>query len=102
MNEVAEAIQNNIVFREMTKNSMRKLQEGSITKKYQKGEFIVLDGEVWPNLFLVASGSVQVLKCSNEGRNLVVTTFEQGDIFWGLAFFFSQMPMMVTLQAQMT
>jgi CRP-like cAMP-binding protein len=35
-----------------------------------------------------------------EGRNLIVTTFSPGDIFWGMAFFYDQMPQPVSLMAE--
>lgn len=74
------------------------LREG-ISRTYPKGSFIVQMGDVWPYLFLVNSGSVNALKESNEGRSLIVTTFDPGEIFWGLAFFYEDTLMPVSLEA---
>jgi CRP-like cAMP-binding protein len=45
------------------------------------------------------SGSVNAVKESSEGRSLTIATFEPRDIFWGLAFFYEDTPMPVTLEA---
>ena len=73
------------------------LRDG-ISRTYPKDTFIVQSGDIWPYLFIVASGSVNAVKESNEGRSLIVTTFTQGDIFWGMAFFYEDAPMPVSLE----
>jgi CRP-like cAMP-binding protein len=69
-------------------------------RNYQKGEKVILSGEVWPYLFLVGEGMVDALKESSEGRSLRVTSFFRGDLFWGLAFFHDEAPMPVTLDVR--
>ena len=73
------------------------LREG-ITRTYPKGNFIAQMGDVWPYLFIVTSGRVNAVKESNEGRSLIVATFNPGEFFWGLAFFDEDAPMPVTLE----
>ncbi len=68
------------------------------SRQFRKGEFIVQQGDIWPTLFLVLEGRVVVQKASLEGRNLIVTNLENGDLFWGLAFFQEDAPMPVTLE----
>ena len=75
------------------------LVESAITRSYQKGNAVAHVGEVWPYLFIITKGGIHAIKSSQEGRNLVVTTFPKGDIFWGLAFFYEGLEMPVTLQA---
>ncbi len=58
-----------------------------------------MQGDVWPYLFLVAEGEVDAFKVSGEGRNLLVTTFGAGELFWGLAFFQEGAPLLATLEA---
>lgn len=69
------------------------------TKHYRKGESIVEQGDNWPYLFLIGDGKINATKMSIEGRNLIVTGLESGDVFWGLAFFLDDMPMPVSLEA---
>ena len=71
----------------------------AVPRRLRKGEVLLHYGDFWPYLFIIASGSICAHKESMEGRNLVVTTFSAGDIFWGLGFFYEEMPMLVTLKA---
>lgn len=89
----------NTVFASLTQSDLKELARLASTRTYQKEEKVILHGEVWPYLFLVGEGSMDAVKESAEGRNLLVTTFPTGQIFWGLAFFQADAPMPVTLQA---
>jgi CRP/FNR family transcriptional regulator len=69
-------------------------------RSYERGEKIVLYGDVWPYFLLIGQGQVDAVKESGEGRSLLVTTFGPGDIFWGVAFFLDGAEMPVTLEAR--
>jgi CRP/FNR family transcriptional regulator, cyclic AMP receptor protein len=69
------------------------------SRELQKGEVLALQGDVWPYLFFVAKGELDAVKGSREGRNLMVTTFGKGELFWGLAFFQENAPQLATLEA---
>ncbi|PKN87742.1 MAG: hypothetical protein CVU46_03395 [Chloroflexi bacterium HGW-Chloroflexi-8] len=88
----------NPVFGVLPKPKLEMLLQLAILRKYQKGQSISRVGDIWPYFFLVVSGSIQALKYSAEGRSLVVTTFKAGDIFWGVAFFYENLPMPVSLE----
>ena len=68
-------------------------------RRFDKGEFVTLHGELWPYLILVTEGTLHAVKESEEGRNLVVLTLTQGDVFWGLSFFDEDSTMPVSLQS---
>ncbi len=89
----------NPVFKVLPQKKLELLAGEGIIRKYEGGQIISNSGDIWPYIFLIASGSIHALKHSLEGRSLVVTTFLPGDIFWGLAFFYEHMPMPVTLEA---
>lgn len=86
------------VFNALSDTNRKLIEQEAILKRYQKGELVALEGDRWPYLFLLVEGSIHAVKSSEEGRNLVVTSFVQGDIFWGLAFFFEQLTMPVSLE----
>lgn len=88
----------NPVFASLAPSDLKELVRLASMRTYQKEEKVILHGEVWPYLFLVGEGSMDAVKESAEGRNLLVTTFPAGQIFWGLAFFQVDAPMPVTLQ----
>ena len=71
----------------------------AVRRELQKGEALALQGDIWPYLLLVAEGEVDAIKVSSEGRNLVVTTFCAGELFWGPAFFQNGAPLLATLEA---
>jgi len=89
----------NTVFASLAPSDLKELVRLASMRTYHKEEKVILHGEVWPYLFLVGEGSMDAVKESAEGRNLLVTTFPAGQIFWGLAFFQVDAPMPVTLQA---
>lgn len=89
----------NPIFASLPPAELTALMQAASSRTYEKGETVILYGEVWQYLFLVGEGSVNAVKESGEGRSLIVTTFSAGDIFWGLAFFQDDAPMPVTLAA---
>jgi len=68
-------------------------------RRFDKSEFVTLHGELWPFLILVREGTLHAVKESEEGRNLVVLTLTQSDVFWGLSFFDKDSAMPVSLQS---
>jgi len=87
------------VFVSLNQESIQHLVNTSLERRYQKGEFITQQGDVWPYLFIISDGIIQAIKISPEGRHLQVETFGPGDVFWGLAFFHADVPMPVSLEA---
>jgi CRP/FNR family transcriptional regulator len=98
MKESAMLFEQNPVFSALSNDKKNLVMKESISKSFSKGELITVDGDIWPYMFLITKGRINALKSSSEGRSLVVTTFYQGDIFWGLAFFYESMPMPVSLE----
>lgn len=100
MNNLESILQINPVFAYLTASDRSELARLASMRTYAKEERVILYGEVWPYLFLVGEGSMDAVKESPEGRNLLVSNFPTGQIFWGLAFFQDNAPMPVTLQAR--
>jgi CRP/FNR family transcriptional regulator len=98
MKESAMLFDQNPVFSALSEEKKVLVNKEAISKRFVKGELIAIDGDIWPYMFLITKGSIKALKSSMEGRSLVVTTFNEGDIFWGLAFFYETMPMPVSLE----
>jgi CRP/FNR family transcriptional regulator len=94
-----EWISQNRVLSTLSVNTRKSLAKQASIRRLKKGQILVLNGEVWPYLFLVGDGKLQALKESSEGRSLVVGSFVTSEIFWGLAFFDEESPMPVTLVA---
>ncbi len=77
----------------LDQEALRELAVNAIHRTYGEGEWIVRQGDVWPYIFIVDTGKVTAIKDSYEGRSLTLTSFEGGEIFWGLAFFHQDVPM---------
>lgn len=86
------------VFSGLDAAARERLAQEAILKRYRAGETLVHAGDHWPHLFLVAEGSVKILKESSEGRSLIIAEMGAGEIFWGLSFFEEDLPNPVTLQ----
>jgi CRP-like cAMP-binding protein len=97
--EIEALLRQNPVFSSLTENERAGLLQQGIKRAYQKGEYLANAGEPWPYLFLLVGGSVSAVKESFEGRSLLATTFTAGEIFWGVAFFYPDLPMPVDLRA---
>jgi len=87
------------VFTSLDEKDRSLVAKWAVKRELKKSERLVMQGDVWPYLFLVAQGEVDAVKVSSEGRNLLVTTFGTGELFWGLAFFQEEAPLLATLEA---
>lgn len=81
-------------------DSRRALVETATGRRYPAETWITRAGERWPYLFLLECGRIQLVKESAEGRTLLVTTLQPGEVFWGLAFFEPETAMTVSLVAE--
>jgi CRP/FNR family transcriptional regulator len=76
---------------------MTEFAQLAVARKYQKGEYLCMHGDLWPYLFIIAHGTIDAQKESIEGRSLLIATFGEGEVFWGPTFFEEQAAMPVTL-----
>lgn len=100
MKDLSALLNENPVFRAIAPSDLKQVGQATSLRHYRKGEKVVLFGDVWPYLLLMADGVVEALKESSEGRNLHVGCFGRGEVFWGLAFFQEDAPMPVSLEAR--
>lgn len=98
--ELEPLLSGNPVFSLLTEEQRRTLQQRAQYRSYLKGSYLALYGDVWPYLFIVASGQIDGIKESEEGRLLNLLSAEPGAIFWGLAFYKDGAGMPVSLQAR--
>jgi len=87
------------IFATLDPATQSKIARLATCRDYRKGDLLFREGAVFPYLVIVAEGSFSVVKLSTEGRALIVGAVQPGEIFWGLAFFHDDAPMVVSLQA---
>ena len=99
MESLPELLRTHPIFSPLDEATRGLLEKQASCRDLQKGEALAVQGDVWPHLFLVASGELDAVKVSPEGRNLLVTTFGTRELFWGPAFFQDGAPLVATLEA---
>jgi CRP-like cAMP-binding protein len=99
MEQLTELLRAQPVFASLDETVRSLLVKQAVRRELKRGERLAMQGDIWPYLFLVAEGELDAVKVSGEGRNLLVTTFGAGELFWGVAFFQDQGPLLVTLEA---
>ncbi len=97
--ELTKLVAQHPIFDSLNPTTQEQLIQQAIPRGYQKDEWIVHYGDIWPYLFIVENGIITALKESIEGRSLIVATIKAGEIFWGLAFFEDGAPMPAALVA---
>ena len=100
MESLTELLAQNQLFSALSERERSLAAERAIRRKFAGGEWLAHHGAVWPYLFLVAAGTVYGVKESIEGRSLIVLTLAPGDLFFGMAFFEDDSPLLLGLQAQ--
>jgi len=100
MKNLPDLIARNPVFGSIAQSDLKQVTQMASSRSYQKGEKVILFGDIWPYLFLVGVGLIDAMKESSEGRSLRVASFGAGELFWGLAFFHEDALMPVTLDVR--
>ncbi|MBP9676730.1 MAG: Crp/Fnr family transcriptional regulator [Anaerolineaceae bacterium] len=77
----------NLLFSSLSQAELNYLSSKAIQRKLKKGEYLVMQGDHWPYIFLVKDGAIVAEKGSLDGRTFIAATFKVGEVFWGLDFF---------------
>lgn len=99
MESLRQLLDESPVFSKFPSKTLDEIGKLSISRKYNKNEHVVEQGELWPYLLVVNKGSINAIKDSIDGRLLVAATFIKGDVFWGVTFFDEQYCMPAALVA---
>jgi CRP/FNR family transcriptional regulator len=102
MTTLAKLLKENTLFAALNEADRAEVARQAIQRTYPNGQLFALAGEAWPYLFLIETGTVNVVKESSEGRSLILLSLGPGEIFWGLGFFQDQASMPAMLEAQET
>lgn len=89
---------NDPIFRVLTEKEREQVVASAVRRPVKKGEYLVLQGDIWEYLFFIEQGSVVAEKGSFDGRTFVAATFKPGDLFWGLGFFLDNAVMPANLR----
>ena len=77
-------LKNHSLFSCLDQSELGDLARKAKKRKFQDGDWIVHNGDIWPNLFFVQKGEVTAIKESPEGRSLTLTTIRKEEVFYSL------------------
>jgi CRP-like cAMP-binding protein len=96
--QTRELVMHNTVFSCLPEHELDHLLDQALHRQYRSGQYLAHAGDIWPYLFILLEGSIFAVKESLEGRSLVATSLNPGEIFWGVSFFNPELPMPVALR----
>ena len=70
------------VFGHLTETERHKLAEMSVRRSVKKGEIICFQGDICRFVLYIASGALRSVITAPDGREHVVSTWEEGEEFW--------------------
>ncbi len=86
------------IFRHLSTSDRTYLAKISIQQRLDENEFLTYQGDMWPALLLVESGTLKWAIVSSAGNEYVFFSLEAGALFWGHTIFDEQ-PMPASLVA---
>ena len=96
-----QVVTRNPVFACLAQAEQDKVMALGMLRRYHTGQYLAHAGDLWPFLFVLLDGSISAVKESLEGRSLVATSFQPGEIFWGVSFFYPDLAMPVALRVDL-
>jgi CRP-like cAMP-binding protein len=81
----AELLKRTPLFESLSDNDIEELAQSTRIQDYKAGQIIVIEGRVGAAFFILASGSVEVIKRRGQSDEVVLATLEAGDFFGELA-----------------
>ena len=98
MPELVALLENAEVLGKFTNSQKQQLVSLAVRRVLKRDEALYWQGDLWPNVLLIASGRLRSVIHSLDGRSYVVSTWEKGDEFWAHTLFDGE-PMPSTLEA---
>ena len=98
MQELDTLLEESKVLGKFTNNQKQQLASLAIRRILKRNESLYQQGELWLNVLLIATGKLQSVINTLDGRSFVVSTWEKRDEFWPHTLFDGN-PMPSTLEA---
>ena len=87
MERITELIEGVSEFSGLSDQERLELAQVAIRKSYERNEYIAHYGDVWPYLFVVDTGLINVVKISPKGRVLGALQVQPEQVFWSPTLF---------------
>jgi len=73
------------IFSELPNETLEKIEKIGTRKSYKKNDVILMEEESGTALFVIVTGKVKVARCSNDGREVILTILSDSDFFGEMA-----------------
>jgi CRP-like cAMP-binding protein len=83
--EATELLKQTPLFEALSDADLEELAQSTRVQDYKAGQIIVIEGRVGAAFFILASGSVEVIKRRGQSDEAVLATLQAGDFFGELA-----------------
>lgn len=80
-NEASDLLAKSPLFAGLDREHCDSLASAAERQSLRKGDVLFIEGRPGEGVFLLASGGIQLLKTSEEGKEIVIRTVAQGEIF---------------------
>lgn len=98
MQDLVTLLDNANVLGKFTNTQKQKVASLAVRRVLNRDESLCWQGDLWPNVLIIASGKLRSVIHSLDGRSYVVSTWEKGEEFWAHTLFDGE-PMPSTLEA---
>ena len=85
--ELLNLLERSEYFRGLSKHSRKSLVSACTPQTVSKRDCLFWEGQKGHSIFLLASGSVQLVKTSEDGKEVVIKTVEPGEVFAEVVLF---------------
>jgi len=83
----AEILRGSLIFSSLSEGELAELSEIAVERRFKPGEFVFWDGDAPDWFYMVAEGTVKVLKHSSSGKEFLIAFFGPGEMFGEVAVF---------------
>ena len=74
----AEILGGSLIFSSLSEGELAELSEIAVERRFKPGEFVFWDGDAPDWFYMVAEGTVKVLKHSSSGKEFLIALFGPG------------------------
>jgi len=83
----AQILRKSLVFSTLREDELAELSQFVIERSFEPGEFVFWEGDTPDWFYIVAEGSIKVLKHSSLGKEFIIAFFGLGEMFGEVAVF---------------
>lgn len=83
--ETIDILKNSVFFSVLEDSELKKFSERLSEKKVKKNVFVIMENERTNEMYLIKQGKVNVMVNNPEGKEMIIATKQEGDVFGELA-----------------